>query len=205
MQNCLLIMVTFVVLLTGCTRRPVRNDVNTPEGPATRQANVDDEIKSSPGADQAPYELQFIDTVVELQLRAIDAEQLVATRAEHVELKQFSRQLIAEQRSEITTLRQLRASWFGDKPAAVYLQLAGASEALHAIDVAKLDPLKENAFDLEFIEEMTAYLKSVNRMGSDVLNEDSRAELKQVAQNIVNGNGSRVEQLKAWETSWKKS
>ena len=198
-------MISIALVTAGCARRPVRNDVNTPEGPPTRQGNADSEINSSPRAIDAPFELQFIDTTIELDLNAIDAAQLVATRAEHEELKQFSRKLIAERQGEIATLRQLRSTWFSTRPKAIYLELSGAPEAFHALDIGKLDPMKENAFDLEFIGQMTSFLGPANRMTSDLLTKDARPELKQIAQSILRSNELELEQLKKWEIDWQKT
>ena len=203
MRKRLLILILLVLFSFGCTRRPVRDDVQTPDGPATHQANVNEEIKSSPGAVDSPYEQQCIDTLIELELHSVDAEQMVATRAEHVELKRFSRSMISEQQSEISSLRKLRSSWFDDRSKAVNLDLAGTGDAARAIDVSKLDPLKENAFDLEFISQMTRYLESIDRLTSDISSKDVRSELKQITQSIAGENASRVEQLKKWEAQWR--
>ena len=85
----------------------------------------------------------------------------------------------------------------------MYLDLAGTGDAARAIDVSKLDPLKENAFDLEFISQMTRYLESIDRLMSDISSKDVRSELKQITQSIAGENASRVEQLKKWEAQWR--
>ena len=198
-------LVLIVSLMAGCTRRPVRDDVRSPDGPPTRSVTAQQEIKRSPGAANAPYEQQLIDTLLELELNAIDAEQMVATRSGHVELKQFSHDTIAEQQQEIETLRQLRSSWFDDNPKAVNLDLIAARDALQAIDAVKLDPLKENIFDLEFIRQMTTYFNAVDQLNVDAVGKNLHEELKQIAQNSARTDKQKIEQLKEWENEWKKN
>lgn len=161
-------------------------------------------IQSSPGADKAPFELQYIDTTVELDLTAIDAEQLVATRAQHIDLKKFAKSMIAERQDEIASLRQLRSGLFGDSPQAINLDLLGSPESVQKIDLQKLDLLKENAFDLEFLREMVPFDETAVTIANDLTGKDAHAELKQQAENIIKNRQAEIEQMKKWESDWSK-
>src|SRR4051794_19732635 len=100
MRMMLILFLTAAVCLCGCTRRPVQND--TIDHNATQHSTTDhSKMESSSGAATAPYELQFIDTMIMHHQGAIDAAQLVATRAQHGELKQLARSIITDQQREI--------------------------------------------------------------------------------------------------------
>lgn len=161
-------------------------------------------VQSSPGVATAPFELQFIDTMIELNLTAIDAEQLVATRAQHPDLKQFAESMIAGRQEEIASLKQLRSSWFGGMPQAVNFDLSGAAEGIHVIDLGKLDPLKENAFDREFLTEMVPLDEGSITLAKDLTGKEVHPELKQLAENIIQSRRARIEQMKEWQNDWSK-
>jgi uncharacterized protein (DUF305 family) len=193
-----------VLMFTSCTRRPVQKDVVL-QGDPTRRSSADgDELQSSHNAANAQFERRFFDTVIELHLRAIDAEQMVNTRSQHTELKRFAKTLIARQQNDIETLRALRTSWFDDDPKTIDLDLAGAKDALHAIDLERIDPLKEKSFDLEFIGQLKSFLESIAEMAHEAKSLSSHDEVKQFADKITNANSSDVEQLKKWEAEWKR-
>lgn len=161
-------------------------------------------ITSSPGAENAPYELQFIDTMIHHHLAAIDAAQTVATRAQHAELKGLASSIISDQQREIAQMRQWRAAWFGDAPQAVNLDLPGMKEGMHGVDLDKLDALKENGFDVEFIDQMVPHHEGAVTMANELLKHDVHPELKQMAEDIVRSQGDEIERMKIWQKEWKR-
>ena len=199
----LFVMISISLFAAACTRRPVQKDVVINE-PPQRSTNRDEEIRNSPHTDQAPIDLQFIDTTIRMHLAAIDAEQLVATRAEHKELKQFARSRVAEQQREIAALRQFRSAWFGDPDQAVRVDLPGVRDALEAVDAEKLDPLKEQGFDVEFVKQMIWHDKAVLVFANEMLNASTRAELKDAARSLINEKDSELAQTEKWEKDWQK-
>jgi uncharacterized protein (DUF305 family) len=204
MNPCLALFALLVAFTISCARKPVQQDVVV-EGNTMGHTNTAGHIiHNSPGADKAPFELQYIDTTIELDLTAIDAEHLVATRAQHIDLKKFASSTIAERQEEIASLRQLRAGWFGDMPQAINFDLLGSPESIQKIDLEKLDLLKENAFDLEFLREMVPLDEATVTIANDLTGKDSHAELKQQAESIIKNRQTEIEQMKKWENDWSK-
>ena len=191
----LLLVVSFGV--AGCDRRPVQRDLKLDHNSMARGP-----MESSPGAADAQHELQFIDTMIAHHEVAIDAAQLVGTRAQHDELKQLARTVIEDQRREIARLRSWRSEWFGDSPKAVNFDLPGIREGMQGMDLGKLDLLKENAFDLEFIRQMIAHYRGAVTMSKDLAGKETHAELKGLAANIVSSQTAEIEQMRAWEKEW---
>jgi uncharacterized protein (DUF305 family) len=197
-----LALVLFVT--TSCTQRPTHTDVVIEGNTMTHSVANGRNVQSSPGAATAPFELQFIDTMIELDLTAIDAEQLVATRAQHLDLKQLAGSMIAGQQEEIASLKQLRSSWFGDMSQAVNFDLSGAAEGVKMIDLVKLDLLKENAFDREFLTEMVPLDEGSITLAKDLTGKEVHPELKQLAENIIRDRQAKIEQMKEWQNDWSK-
>jgi len=163
------------------------------------------DMVSSPGAATSPFELQFLDTMIAHHQIAIDAAQLVATRAQHDELKQLAKSIIRDQQTEIAKMRDWREAWFGEPPPAINIGLPGMSEGMAEMDLEKLDALKENAFDLEFLRQMIPHHEGAVAMAKDLQNKEARADLKTLAQNIIETQTAEIEQMKSWENEWRRN
>ena len=199
------LVVTLVLIVSAsCTQRPTHTDVVIEGNTMTHSAANGRKVQSSSSAATAPVELQFIDTMIELNLTAIDAEQLVATRAQHPDLKQLAGSMIAERQEEIASLKQLRTSWFDGMPEAVNFDLSGVAEGIHKIDLGKLDLLKENAFDREFLTEMVPLDEGSITLAKDLTGKEVHPELKQLAENIIRDRQAKIEQMKEWQNNWSK-
>lgn len=205
-RSSLVSLVICSFLFGACTRRPVQKDVVL-QGDPTRHSTADrDELKSSGDAANAPPEKRFIDTYIELQLNAIDAEQLVYTRSHRADLKQFVRSAVADQQKEIGVLRQLRATWFADQPKTVDMDLIGAKDAFQSINIDRLDPLKENAFDQEFFRQFKSYQESISKTVDEAQQYGNvREEFKQAAQKLAAASSSSLEELRKLEISSRQS
>ena len=195
------LLILALLMISSCTRRPVQKDVILNNDPADRTGQHR-KMVSSPGAADATYELQFIDTMVAQHETAIDAAQLAATRAQHTEIKQFAREFIEEQRKDITAMRQMRSAWFGNAPPAVNADLPGMQEMIAVVDLNQLDRLKESAFDLEFIRQMTVQDQSAIKLTEDALRNNVRPELKLLAENIAGSRSKDIDKLQNWERQW---
>lgn len=196
MRIALVGLVLITIISGSCTRRPVQKDIviNGPLRPPEIKR-----IESSKGAANAPLELQTIDTLIQLYLSTIDAEQLAATRAGRSELKSFARFRISEQQQEIVELKELRVRWFSNADPAVNIDLPNVQAAYGSIDLEKLDPLKERAFDLEFVNQMIAHDDAMSTFAKYISSATVRDELKQIAEKIVREKSGEVEQMRKWQ------
>ena len=161
-------------------------------------------MTSSPQASEAPIDLQFIDTLIAHDQTAIDAAQLVATRAQHQELKLLARSIITDRQEQISELRKWRTDWFGNAPQAVNMDLPGIRNGLRSVNLDKLDPLKEDQFDLEFILQMLPLEEGSLTAARYLLTQDVHVELKQLAQNLIEEQETEIQQMRGWQTKWNK-
>ena len=161
-------------------------------------------MQSSADAEKAPYELQFIDTMIDHHQGAIDMALLVETRASHDDLKMLARTIIADQRAEIEQMRKWRLQWFRDAPQAVNMKMPGMTEGMQGMDLKKLDLLKANEFDLEFVRQMVPHHEGAVTMAKELLKQTQRPELKDLAENIVKAQTDETARMKSWEAAWKK-
>ena len=193
-----------ITLLAACDRPPTPKNP-PPDHNALVNSNVkQDPLENSPNAAEAPYELQFIDTMIAYDEHEIDAAHLVATRTGHQELKLFAKSMIAERQQEIDKMRALRPAWFGSAGPAVNLDLPGVREGVRSIDLEKLDTLKENLFDQEFLRQILPFEQGSLALLRDLLTKDVHPELKQLAQSVIEDREADIQRMQGWQKQWVK-
>lgn len=202
-----------IAFLAACDHRPVQKDLPKSEGNSVDHSRMHTTvIESSPNAASAPYEVQFLDTMIAHHETAIEAAQLAPTRAGRQELKDLAKNIIARDRAEIDRMRELRQRYFSGAAPAVNADLPGMSDAMKAVDLEKLDDLKESPFDLEFIRQMTSDREGAALMAQDEVarwsngsgNAEIRDSLRQLAQTIVDSQNTDIKELKDREADIKK-
>jgi len=204
MKKAFILAISLLLSGISCTQRPVQKDIPIDHNTMDHSKMDHSKMDSSPGAANAPFELQFIDTMIVHHQGAIDAAQLVATRAAHQELKDLAKSIISDQQREIAQMRTWRSSWFSESAPAINMDLPGMRDGMKSMDLEKLDGLKENEFDLEFIRQMIPHHKGAVTMAKQLLSTDVRAELKTLADDIVRSQTAEIENMKTWEKEWSK-
>jgi uncharacterized protein (DUF305 family) len=87
-------------------------------------------------------------------------------------------------------MKKWRDEWFAGKPAAVNLAFPGMHQGMSGMDMEKLDDLKENGFDLEFIKQMIPHHQGALVMAEDAAGKAQHPEIKQMSE---------------WEKEWSKN
>lgn len=166
-------------------------------------------MESSPGAADAPADLQFIDTMIAHHQGAIDMAKLAETRAERAEMKKLAAAIIADQEREITGMKRWRDEWFKEAAPAINMDYPGMREGMGGMDMEKLGSLSGNAFDIEFIRQMIPHHDGALAMSEALLgNADQkyateRDILKRFANSIIKVQKEEIDQMKKWLDEWK--
>ena len=77
-------------------------------GAGTSMSQMTEELRDREGA---AYDEAFLAAMIEHHQGAIDMAELSAERAEHPEIKQLSREIIAAQQEEIATMQEWQEEW----------------------------------------------------------------------------------------------
>jgi uncharacterized protein (DUF305 family) len=159
---------------------------------------------SSPGAAEAPYDLQFIDTMIAHHQGAIDMAKLVDGRADDDDLKQLAIDIIEDQGTEIAKMNGWRNEWFPEKPQpAINMDLPGMRHGMSGMDLAKLGSLNGKEFDMEFVRQMIPHHEGAIEMARDLANRTQRTELKELGGAIVTTQQEDIDDMKEWADEWK--
>ena len=162
---------------------------------------------SSPGAADAPKELQFIDTMIVHHQGALEMAKLAEVRASRDELKKFGAAIIADQDREITQMKRWRGEWFKDAKPAINMDFPGMKEGMGQMDMKRLGELSGPEFDREFIRQMIVHHSGAVVMSRALLDNAAeiklRPELKKLAEAIVTAQNGEIDQMNRWLAEWK--
>lgn len=161
-------------------------------------------MKSSPNAAAAPYDLQFLDTMIAHHQGAVEMAGPAAAKAQHTEIKSLAANIISSQQKEIAEMKAWRDKWFGAAAPAINIEMAGMSDSMKGMDMKKLAALSGNEFDLEFINQMTPHHEGAVIMAREALQKSTKAEIKTLANAIIKAQEAEIKQMKEWQTDWAK-
>lgn len=195
------------ILMSVCEGPPSPNvDHSKHDHNASNNLTTDhSKMQSSPGAAQAPQELQFIDTMIAHHHGAVDMALLVNTRTQRDEMKSLAREILEEQRREIAQMQQWRDSWFAGAKPAVNMNFPGMGTGMSGMDIGKLNSLKANDFDAEFLRQMIPHHEGAIEMARALNARNDFSELQQMADSIIRSQTAEAAQMKNWLNDWSAS
>lgn len=159
-------------------------------------------MKSSPNAASAPYDLQFLDTMIPHHQGAVDMARPAVEKAAHPELREFARRIIADQEREIAEMRRIREQHFAGKPQAMNMEMPGMMDSMKGMDMKALNAATGSEFDLMFIEQMIPHHDGAVLMSRDGLGKLQLAEVKTFADQIIASQQKEVAQMNEWKKAW---
>lgn len=150
----------------------------------------------------------FIDQMIPHHEDAIIMSTIALERAEHQEIKDLAKSIIASQSAEIEQMEKWDKEWFS----AAFVPKALAHDHGHAGmnmgmmgDQTDLESLKSaNPFDKAFIEEMIPHHQMAIMMAQMLENSTTRPEMKKLAANIIEAQSREIEQMRGWYAQWYK-
>jgi len=161
-------------------------------------------MQSSPNAANAPYDLQFLDTMIAHHRGAVDMTGPCATKAQHAEVKTLCANIVSSQEKEIAEMVSWRDRWFAGAAPALNMEMAGMSGSMIGMDMKKLRSLSGNDFDLEFIREMIPHHQGAVIMARGALQRSTKPEIKALANAIIKAQEAEIVQMKEWQSEWSK-
>lgn len=177
-SKSLLALLAAVSLATACQATAVAPGSTTasPVASAAPQAN---------SADQA-----FIDGMVPHHVTAVVMADDALAKANKAELKDFARRVKEDQSKEISDMKAWREAWFGSStPPAL-------GHDMHTTIAAGAD------YDVNWAKAMITHHQGAIDMSRKALMDASRAEVKSLAQRIIDAQQKEIDQLNAWIKAW---
>src|SRR5215213_11032643 len=200
MKAQLLLAIATILFLFSCSGSDSR--VNNPHSGKQSDHGA---MHSSPNAAAAPYDLQFLDTMMAHHNGAVDMAVGTEKQAAHPEIVTLAKNIHETQDAEIEKMAAWRQEWFPNAAPAVNMELPGMMDSMMGMDMSKLDSLNGAAFDLEFIRQMIPHHEGGVIMARDALSKATRAEIKLLASSIISAQETEIKQMRQWQQSWKEN
>lgn len=150
------------------------------EAPAQTAASSQ---KAAQDADRA-----FIDLMVPHHQMGIEMANEAIAKAQHKEIKAFAQKMKDDQTKDINQLKSWRQQWFGSSETPMPMNMA---------------PMKSGAdFDRMWLTHMIDHHQQAVDMAILALPSASRAEVKSMAQRIIDKQKKEQAQLRSWLKAW---
>ncbi len=143
----------------------------------------------------APYDAMFIDSMIVHHQGVITMAQEALTKAQHTELKQFAQNVIMVQDGEITQMKVWRNNWYPDL----------AISAGNGMDMGDMLVAQDESvsYDIRWIDAMISHHQAAVTMAQDALTKAEHADIKNLAQAIIDMQSAEITQLEAWRDQWR--
>jgi uncharacterized protein (DUF305 family) len=158
--------------------------------------------KSSPDAANAPYDLQFLDTMIEHHQDAVNMTKPIVAKTDNAELKKFAAKIITDQNKEIAQMKNWREKWFAGKPSAMNAEIPGMMDSMRGMNMKKMEAPGGKILDLRFLGMMTQHHQGAITMSKEALDKAEHAEIKTLANQIIKAQEAEIKQMQDWKTAW---
>jgi len=142
----------------------------------------------------APYDAQFIDSMIEHHTGAITMAKQAQLESQRPEIKQLAETIIRDQQKEIDQMKAWREQWYPGLP-----PTGGMGMSMGDMEVGGD---ASQPFDQRFITAMVAHHNGAIEMARDAQTKAEHPELKQLAEAIIKAQEAEVQQLQAWGSQW---
>jgi uncharacterized protein (DUF305 family) len=162
-------------------------------------------MNSDPGAAEAPYDLQYLDSMIHHHNGAVTMAKMVLGKTERAELKAFAQKIIDDQSKEIDFMKRLREQWYAGKPQAVNMEMpgmVGGMKIMTSEHMKEWEQMPPEHFDEHFLNMMIAHHEGAVVMSKDAEKKAEHPEIRQLAEKIIQAQGPEIEQMKKWKEMW---
>lgn len=153
----------------------------------------------------APYDLHYIDMMIEHHQMGIEMAKMAQNKASHAELKDLATKMAEDQQKDADQLKKWRDEWYAGKPKSDHMNMPGMSGMkMPEMDMGKLEAASGNDFDVMFIDMIVPHHQMAIDMSKEALKKGAHAPLKTFARTTIDKQQKEKLQLSKWRTAWGK-
>jgi len=146
------------------------------------------------------FEVMFLKQMIHHHQMAVEMAELATKNTKRAELNQLGKEIISAQKVEIAKMTGWLKSWHGEGPGGSKEQMPGMEKMMKEMEMLKA--AKDADFDKMFLAHMINHHQGAVDMAKLVDGRSDRAELKQLASNIIKDQRKEIEQMNSWEKAW---
>ena len=155
----------------------------------------------------------FIEQMIPHHEDAITMANSALKNSKRPEIKSLAQNILKSQGDEINQMTQWYGEWFGQEVPRGTAQMnthgmMGSGGSMHMgmmgneSDILSLDSATD--FDKEFIRQMIPHHQMAVMMATMLENSTDKAEMKQLAKNIITAQNKEIADMRSWYSTWYK-
>jgi uncharacterized protein (DUF305 family) len=184
-----------LTILTVCwLATPVYADNTATKHNAHEMSHEHKQMQSSPNAQSAAYDHQFIDTMMAHHQMAMHMSEMAEPKVTHPELKDKIRMMMDEQKKEIEEFQSLKQKHYGDKGDALNMKMPGMM-SMGSMDMKALESAQGADFDKKFIDMMIKHHKGGITMAESELKKGKQSDVKEMASKIIKNQKRDIDEM----------
>ncbi|WP_427157383.1 DUF305 domain-containing protein [Aliinostoc sp. HNIBRCY26] len=206
-----------LALLTACSTTSQAQNRNSQTADTSNQHHMNHHdmnhnMAMDLGPADANYDLRFIDAMIPHHQGALNMANVAKQKSTRPEIKQLADEIIKAQTQEINQMKRWRKTWYpkaGNQPMAYDAKMGHmmpmSSEQMQSMMMDVNLGEADAEFDLRFINAMIPHHEAAVVMAKDALQKSQRPEIKNLAQAIIKGQNTEINQMQQWQKTWYKS
>lgn len=202
----LTIVLGLLVAACGTDRAPTGGAARPPAGTATAADGHADAHGGAHGDATAgqSYDRMFIAGMTPHHDGAIEMAEVALERAEHPEIRELARNIIASQRAENRAMEGWYRAWYGGAVPEVRAMdhAMPGMEMEGAMGVSAEELRRAEPFDRAFIDAMIPHHEAAVTMARDAEERAEHPELRRLARAIVEAQEREVRRMEGWRATW---
>ncbi len=163
-----------------------------------KKSEPDPMTASLQGLKGKEFESRFLKEMIHHHQSAVEMAELATSNTKRPELNKLGEEIITRQKEEI----QQMTDWLkkdGEKPGSMK-EMPGMDKMMQ--EMKALKKAKDAEFDKMFLAMMSKHHEGAVAMSKLVPDRTDRADLKQLASQIIAEQTKEIKQMKDWEKSW---
>ena len=149
-------------------------------------------------------DVEFLQQMIPHHEQATEMAELVSDRTDRAELVDFADKIVSDQTTEMEEMRALLSAAGAEETVGGHGEMGGMSGQMDESEMADLEGLKGDEFDLAFLDMMTRHHQGAVEMAETAAAEGENPEVTQLAANIIKAQRAEIEQMADWQEEWVK-
>lgn len=150
---------------------------------------------AAPTPPAANFEVRFMTGMIDHHQMAIEMAEICLDKAQHEELRQMCRNIIATQTAEIQQMQAWLQDWYG-------ISYAPTMKPGDRKMLERLASLDGAEFEIAFMEMMIKHHEKAIKEARHCLEKAFHAELREMCEQIMAAQSAEIAQLRAWLCQW---
>ena len=186
-----------VLLVTFCIPFPIY--ANDMEGMKHDMSEM--RMQSSPNAENAAYDHQFIDTMMQHHKMAMHMAKMAEPKVVNPELKDKIRMMLDEQKAELNELKSLKQKLYVDKGEAINMKMPGMMP-MQSMEMKELMSARGEDFDDRFVMMMNKHHKGGITMAQREISRGKQSDVKELARKIKQSQEKDIADMTKMKKEW---